>query len=161
MLGIEEIWLKVMHEIVIIILEGLLPGILAGIISTLIFVKLTKPNLKLETDEESLSTTNDSTLHIRVRNERRLKINEKRFKNSKIIYKIINCINKISIDTDTAIECQGLMWIFCKGNNETYAYNTQGELKKLDELKRSKDLASPYTLKWAIYLHHKLREVRL
>ena len=67
------------------IIAGIIPGVISGIIASLLFTKLTKPNLKIDRDETELDIKDGQTLHVRVINDKRCHI----------------------IDTNTAYECYG------------------------------------------------------
>jgi hypothetical protein len=101
------------------IIAGIIPGVISGIIASLLFTKLTKPNLKIDRDETELDIKDGQTLHVRVRNDKRCHI----------------------IDTNTAYECYGHMWIFWRDSNKN-----EVDVCKLEE---KKSPLGPYTLKWS------------
>jgi hypothetical protein len=99
------------------IIARIILGVISGIIASLLFTKLTKPNLKIDIDETELDIKDGQTLHIRVRNDKRCHI----------------------IDTNTAYECYGRMWIFWRDSNKN-----EVDVCKLEE---NKSPLGPYTLK--------------
>ena len=111
------------------IIAGIIPGIISGIIASLLFTKLTKPNLKIDIDETELDIKDDQTLHVRVRNDKRCGI----------------------IDTNTAYECYGLMWIFWTDSNKNVINYYYREKDRVDvcKLEEKKSPLDPYTLKWS------------
>jgi len=111
------------------IIAGIIPGIISGIIASLLFTKLTKPNLKIDIDETELDIKDDQTLHVRVRNDKRCHI----------------------IDTNTAYECYGLMWIFWTDSNKNVInyYYREKDRVYVCELEEKKSPLGPYTLKWS------------
>lgn len=69
--------LNFIEELLNEIIAGIIPGIISGLIASILFTKLTKPNLKIDIDEKELDIKDDQTLHVRVRNDKRLCISKK------------------------------------------------------------------------------------
>ena len=112
-----------------IIAGGIIPGVISGIIASLLFTKLTKPNLKIDRDETELDIKDGQTLHVRVINDKRCHI----------------------IDTNTAYECYGHMWIFWRDSNKNEINYYYREKDRVDvcKLEEKKSPLGPYTLKWS------------
>jgi hypothetical protein len=108
-------------------------GVIGGIIASIIFSWLTSPNLKLKVEKTQNNDTciefkKDSTLHIRVINDKRLGV----------------------VCSSTATECIGQMWIFYTENHgKIHYYNKDKGFVEIDDSTKLDDLASPYTLKWS------------
>ncbi|BDC17375.1 hypothetical protein [Acidianus sp. HS-5] len=123
---------EVLEQIISILLT-IASGILGGFLASIFFSRLTTPNLKLSVEKTSnndkcIDFKMNSTLHIRVINDKRL-----------LVY------------TNSATECIGEMWIFYteNDNNKIYYYNKDKRLAEITKETKFDDLTSPYTLKWA------------
>ncbi|AWR94053.1 hypothetical protein [Acidianus brierleyi] len=85
--------------------------------------------MKIDIDETELDIKDGQTLHVRVRNDKRCHI----------------------IDTNTAYECYGRMWIFWRDSNKNEINYYCREKDRVDvcKLEEKKSPLGPYTLKWS------------